>query len=222
MRRYRFITLVDIPADWPVSLLIRYGDSNYIKAIYLIDDFKPLLDYDQRLKQGILESWDARKSGWSHTGLEPGGLMCNEPSIKLGKKLPDRYIKSTKDLRLLYHGEERRKKSAAELGWREKRVEAEGLTAVPRRTSDYRSQPFPPCPGHTSARRTAKPRPPAKVISRDDDRPALNAQQIEQFEVPSLIPAARMQPPGMDGRRIEFPAEIDLRCRLPSSPTPIP
>ena len=109
MRRYRFITLVDIPADWPVSLLIRYGDSNYIKAIYLIDDVQPLRDYDQRLKQGIVESWDARQSGWSHTGVEPGGLMCNEPGIKLGKKLPAKCIKWTKDLRLLYHGDEKRK-----------------------------------------------------------------------------------------------------------------
>jgi hypothetical protein len=110
MRRYRFITLVDIPADWPVSFLVRYGDSDYIKAIYLIDYVKPLRDYDQRIKQGIIERWDARKSGWSDTGVEPGGLMCNEPGIKLGKKLPDKYIKWTKDLRLLYRGDERRKK----------------------------------------------------------------------------------------------------------------
>ena len=61
--------------SWPVSLLIRYGDSNYIKAIYLIDDFKPLRDYDQRLKQGILESSNVpghpragRIPGWSRAG----------------------------------------------------------------------------------------------------------------------------------------------------------
>jgi hypothetical protein len=111
MRRYRFITLADIPDDWPVRFLVRYGDSDYIKAVYLSHEFKPLRDYDLRIKQAIVERWDARKSGWSHTGVEPGGLMCNEPSIELGRKLPAKQVKWTKDLRLLYHGDERRKRA---------------------------------------------------------------------------------------------------------------
>lgn len=110
MRRYRYITLVSIPADWPVSFLVRYGDSSFIKGVYLLDDLKPLRDYDQEIKRAISEWWDARKSAWSKTGVEPGGLMCNEPGIKLGRKLPDKFIKWTKDLRLLYHGDEKRGK----------------------------------------------------------------------------------------------------------------
>jgi hypothetical protein len=106
--RYRFITLVEVPDDWPVRFLVRYGDSNFIKAVYLLDPM-PLRDYHQEIKKAIREWWDARKSGWSPTGVEPGGLMCNEPGLELGKKLPDRSIKWTKDLRLLYRGDERRK-----------------------------------------------------------------------------------------------------------------
>lgn len=107
MRRYRFITLVNVPADWPVSFLVRYGDSDFMKGVYMFDDIKPLRDYDQQIKRAIIEWWDARKSGWSDTGVEAGGLMCNEPGIKLGKKLPDKYVKWTKDLRLLYRGSEK-------------------------------------------------------------------------------------------------------------------
>jgi hypothetical protein len=106
--RYRFITLVEIPDDWPVRLLVRYGDSNWIKGVYLLDPL-PLRAYDQEIKKAIREWWDARKSGWSPTGVEPGGLMVNEPGLELQKKLPKKYIKWTKDLRLLYRGDERRK-----------------------------------------------------------------------------------------------------------------
>jgi hypothetical protein len=105
-RRYRFITLVEIPDDWPVSFLLRYGDSNFIKRIYLFDPM-PLRDYDQEIKKALSTWWDARRSG---AGVEPGGLMVNEPGLKLEKKLPSKYIKWTKDLRLLYRGDERRKK----------------------------------------------------------------------------------------------------------------
>lgn len=108
-RRYRFITLVKIPEDWPVRFLLRYGDSNFIKAVYLLDPM-PLRDYHQEIKKALRERWDARKSGWSPTGVEPGGLMVNEPGLKLGKKLPSKHIKWTKDLRLLYRGDERRKR----------------------------------------------------------------------------------------------------------------
>jgi hypothetical protein len=69
----------------------------------------PLRDHHQEIKKAVREWWDARGSGWSPTGVEPGGLMCNEPGLELGKKLPSRYIKWTKDLRLLYRGDERRK-----------------------------------------------------------------------------------------------------------------
>ena len=106
--RYRFITLVEVPDDWPVRFLLRYGDSNFIKRIYLFDPM-PLRDYHQEIKKALRESWDARRSGGSPTGVEPGGLMVNEPGLELGKKLPSKYIKWTKDLRLLYRGDERRK-----------------------------------------------------------------------------------------------------------------
>ena len=107
-RRYRFITLVEVPDDWPVRFLVRYGDSDYIKAVYLFDP-QPLREYHQEIKKALRERWDARRSGWSQTGVEPGGLMVNEPGLELGKKLPSKYIKWTKDLRLLYRGDERRK-----------------------------------------------------------------------------------------------------------------
>jgi hypothetical protein len=110
-RRYRFITQVEIPDHWPVSFLVRYGDSDFIKYVGCFFDDKPLRDYEQVIKKAIIEWWDARESVWSDTGVEPGGLMCDEPGIKLGKKLPSKYIKWTKDLRLLYHGDERRKKT---------------------------------------------------------------------------------------------------------------
>ena len=109
-RRYRFITLVDIPNDWPVSFLVRYGDSNFIKGVYCFFEDKPLREYDREIKRAIREWWDARKSVWTDSGVEPGGLMCDEPAIKLGRKLPDKHIKWTKDVRLLYHGDEKRKK----------------------------------------------------------------------------------------------------------------
>lgn len=112
-RRYRFITLVKIPEDWPVRFLLRYGDSNFIKRIYLFD-LQPLREYDPEIKKALRERWDARRSGGSHTGVEPGGLMCNEPGLELGKKLPDRYIKWTKDLRLLYRRDERRKRPSGQ------------------------------------------------------------------------------------------------------------
>jgi hypothetical protein len=105
---YRFITLVDIPNDWPVSFLVRYGDSDYIKQVGCFFENKPLREYENEIKRAIGEWWDARKSGWSDTGIEPGGLMCNEPGLKLEKKLPDQHIKWTKDLRLLYRGNRRR------------------------------------------------------------------------------------------------------------------
>ena len=108
-RRYRFITLVEVPDDWPVRFMVRYGDSNVMKGVYFFDSM-PLRDYHQEIKKAHREWWDARRSGWSPTGVEPGGLMINEPDLELGKKLPDRYIKWTKDLRLLYRGDERRKR----------------------------------------------------------------------------------------------------------------
>jgi hypothetical protein len=110
-RRYRFITLVEIPDDWPVSFLVKYGDSGFIKGVNCFFEAKPLRDYDREIKKAIREWWDARKSGWSDTGVEPGGLMCNEPGLKLEKGLPAKYIKWTKDLRLLYRGDERRNKA---------------------------------------------------------------------------------------------------------------
>lgn len=110
-RRYRFITLVEVPDHWPVSFLVRYGDSDFIKMVGCFFDEKPLGEYEQAIKKAIIEWWDARKSGWSDTDVEPGGLMCNEPGIELCRKLPSKYIKWTKDLRLLYHGDERRKRS---------------------------------------------------------------------------------------------------------------
>jgi len=109
-KKYRYITLLDIPDDWPVSFLVRYGDSNYLKSFYLPLAFAPLRDWPPETKQTIREWWDARSSIWSDTGVEPGGLMCDEPCVILGKKLPNKHVKWTKDLRLFLHGNERRKK----------------------------------------------------------------------------------------------------------------
>jgi hypothetical protein len=102
--RYRYITLVSVPDDWPVSFLIRYGDTAYMKQVACFFDNKPLREYDNEIKRAVAEWWDARKSCWTKSGVEPGGLMCEEPALKLGKKLPDKHIKWTKDLRLLFRG----------------------------------------------------------------------------------------------------------------------
>jgi hypothetical protein len=110
-RRYRFITLVEIPHDWPVRFLVRYGDSDYIKGVYLFEP-RPLRDVHPEIKKALRARWEARKSGWSETGVEPGGLMVNEPSLELAKALPAKHVKWTKDLRLLYRGDERRSVSS--------------------------------------------------------------------------------------------------------------
>jgi hypothetical protein len=114
-KQYQYITLVNIPDEWPVNFLIRYGDSNFIKAVHCFPEFRPLKDWPAEIKQAIREWWNARKSPWSDTGVEPGGLMCDEPLV-LGRRLPLSCIKWTKNLRLLYHGDERRKKRQKEKG----------------------------------------------------------------------------------------------------------
>ena len=115
-KQYQYITLVNIPDEWPVKFLIRYGDSNFIKAVHCFLDFRPLKEWPPEIKQAIREWWNARKSPWSDTGVEPGGLMCDEPLVELGRRLPHSCIKWTKDLRLLYHGDERRKRRQKEKG----------------------------------------------------------------------------------------------------------
>lgn len=108
-KRYRYITLLNIPDDWPVSFLIRYGDSNFIKGFSLPMPLAPLKDWPPEIKRAIRDWWDARSSVWTETGVEPGGLMCDEPRVILGKKLPAKHIKWTKDIRLFLHGDARRK-----------------------------------------------------------------------------------------------------------------
>jgi hypothetical protein len=99
--RDRYLTLVRIPEDHPVSIRFSYGESNFIKAIAWPTEFKPLRDWPKDYVQAIGLWWDAyRLPGWS--GVETGGLLVDEPRLFLGRKLPDASILWTKELALLY------------------------------------------------------------------------------------------------------------------------
>jgi hypothetical protein len=104
----RYITLVRIPPDHPVRICFTYGNSNFIKEVAWPLEFRPLREWPPEYIRAIAEWWDA--PGWLRD--EPGGLMVDEPRLFLGKKLPDQCIRWTKDVRLLYRGEPRRRRSS--------------------------------------------------------------------------------------------------------------
>jgi len=99
--RDRYMTLVRIPEDHPVSIRFSYGESNFIKAIAWPKEFKPLREWPKDYVKAIGLWWDAyRLPGWS--GVETGGLFVDEPRLFLGRKLPDSSILWTKEIALLY------------------------------------------------------------------------------------------------------------------------
>jgi hypothetical protein len=97
-KRDRYMTLVRIPASHPVRICFSIGSSNLMKEVVWSFEFRPLREWPQEYIRAIAEWWDA--PGWTRD--EPGGLMVDEPSLFLGKKLPDDCIRWTKDLRLLH------------------------------------------------------------------------------------------------------------------------
>lgn len=97
----RYITLVRIPPDHPVSIRFTYGPSNFIKQVVWPTEFLPLREWPADYLRAIAEWWDA--PGWGDAS-DQGGLMVDEPRLFLGRKLPDSAIRWTKDVRLLYRG----------------------------------------------------------------------------------------------------------------------
>jgi len=99
--RDRYITLVRVPDDHPVSIRFAYGKSNFIKAIAWPTEFKPLREWDKDYIKAIGQWWDAYR--WPGSGsTESGGLLVDEPRLFLGRKLADANVLWTKEIRLLY------------------------------------------------------------------------------------------------------------------------
>jgi hypothetical protein len=99
--RDRYMTLVRIPEDHPVSIRFSYGASNFIKAIAWQSEFKPLRDWPKDYVKAIGLSWDAYLPRGA-SEIECGGLVVEEPRLFLGRKLPDSSILWTKEIALLY------------------------------------------------------------------------------------------------------------------------
>jgi len=100
-KRDRFLSLVRIPEDHPVRLCFSYGQSNFIKQVSWPREYLPLAEWPPEYVRAVAEWWDAWR--WPNDGpFESGGLMADEPQLFLGRKLPDRCILWTKDVRLLY------------------------------------------------------------------------------------------------------------------------
>lgn len=97
--RDRYITLVRVPDDHPVSIRFSYGASNFIKTVAWPMEFKPLRDWPRDYVRAIGLWWD-RTAGADP--IECGGLVVEEPRLFLGRKLPDASVLWTKELRLLY------------------------------------------------------------------------------------------------------------------------
>lgn len=99
--RDRYITLVRIPEDHPVSIRFGYGKSNFIKAIAWPREFKPLREWPKDYVKAIGLWWDAYR--WRDSSeTEAGGLFVEEPQLFLGRRLPDPCVLWTKELALLY------------------------------------------------------------------------------------------------------------------------
>ena len=100
-KRARYLTLVRIPEDHSVRLCFSYGKSNFIKEVCWPREYQPLAEWPAEYVRAVAEWWDAWR--WPRDGpFESGGLMADEPELFLGRKLPDRCILWTKDIRLLY------------------------------------------------------------------------------------------------------------------------
>ena len=98
--RDRYLTLVRIPEDHPVSIRFSYGESNFIKAISWPQDFLPLREWPKDYVQAIGRWWNAYRLREGES--ETGGLLVDEPRLFLGRKLPDASVLWTKEIRLLY------------------------------------------------------------------------------------------------------------------------
>ena len=99
--RDRYLTLVRVPDDHPVSIRFASGKSNFIKAIAWPTEFKPLREWDKDYVRVIGQWWDAYR--WPGSGsTETGGLLVDEPRLFLGRRLPDKSILWTKEIALLY------------------------------------------------------------------------------------------------------------------------
>lgn len=99
--RDRYITLVRVPDDHPVSVRFTYGASNFIKVVSWPMEFKPLRDWPKDYVKAIGLWWDAYLPRGARE-IEVGGLVVDEPRLFLGRKLPDASVLWTKELRLLY------------------------------------------------------------------------------------------------------------------------
>jgi hypothetical protein len=118
-----FLTLVQIPDDWPVRFIFDYGARTNLKmGLFQSNEFRALRDWPQEVKQALQEWWSAyyalpirRQVGaWEVIvpgGSEPGGLMSRSPELVLGRKLPDSCVKWTKDIRLLYGRQAKRRRT---------------------------------------------------------------------------------------------------------------
>ncbi len=99
--RDRYLTLVRVPEDHPVSIRFSYGKSNFIKAIAWPQEFKPLREWPKDYVKAIGLWWDAYR--WpGASSIETGGLLVDEPRLFLGRKLPDSSVLWTKEIALLY------------------------------------------------------------------------------------------------------------------------
>jgi hypothetical protein len=99
--RDRYLTLVRVPDDHPVSIRFSYGKSNFIKAVAWPMEFKPLREWDRDYVKAIGAWWDAYKWPGSDRS-ETGGLLVDAPRLFLGRQLPDANVLWTKEIALLY------------------------------------------------------------------------------------------------------------------------
>jgi hypothetical protein len=99
--RQRYLTLVRVPDEHPVSIRFTYGASNFIKAVSWPMEYKPLGDWPKDYVKAIGLWWDAYLPPGARE-IEAGGLVVEEPRLFLGRKLPDASVLWTKEIRLLY------------------------------------------------------------------------------------------------------------------------
>lgn len=110
-----FLTMVKIPDHWPVRFSFDYSArSDSLRLVHFRpNEVRELKDWPQEVKLALQEWWDAydvlpvrQQAGeWKIVvpgGFQTGGLMSCQPELILGRKLPDRCVKWTKDIRLLY------------------------------------------------------------------------------------------------------------------------
>jgi hypothetical protein len=110
--RDRYLTLVRVPDDHPVSIRFSYGESNFIKAIAWPTEFLPLREWEKDYVKAIGLWWDAYRRPGSDSH-ESGGLLVDEPRLFLGRKLPDSAVLWTKEIALLYGRKARREDRSA-------------------------------------------------------------------------------------------------------------